>query len=66
MAQLPWNVMNKIRTKVRAVVGRDVVDIETFFAFTNSCQQITTHKKIDGHHFVFDCDGNLLDEHYDP
>lgn len=63
--QLPWNAMNKIRSKVREVVGRDVVDIETFFAFTNSCQQITTHRKIDGYHFVFDSDGNLIDKHCD-
>ena len=61
---VPWQAMNKIRSKVREVVGRDNVD-ESFFTYDRSTGQIVSNKKIDGYHFIFDTDGNLIKQHRD-
>jgi hypothetical protein len=60
---VPWQTMNKIRSKVREIVGRDIVDIETFFTLHRDTQEIVCNKKIDGHHFIFDINGDLIKDH---
>lgn len=85
MAQLPWNVMNKIRSNIRRVLGHkdysnysytrngkvvaegsfDTIVTEDFFTFDHDTQQIVCNTKIDGYHFIFDSDGNLIKHHRD-
>jgi hypothetical protein len=57
--------MNKIRKKVREVVGKENVD-ESFFTFDRDSGRIVSNRKIMGHHFIFDQDGELIKYHYDP
>jgi len=56
--------MTKIRAKVREIVGRANVD-ESFFTLHHDTNQIVSHQKIDGVHFIFDVDGNLIKYHRD-
>ena len=60
---VPWQVMNRIRSKVREIAGEDVD--ESFFTFDRSTNQIVSNKKIGGYHFIFDADGNLIKHHRD-
>ncbi|MCK5019100.1 MAG: hypothetical protein KAS32_18715 [Candidatus Peribacteraceae bacterium] len=63
MSQLS-QAMTKIRKKVREVVGHDNVD-ESFFTHDRDTNQIVSNSKIDGVHFIFDVDGNLIKSHRD-
>lgn len=60
---VPWQIMNKIRSKVREVVGQNVDD--NFFTYDRSSSQIVSNQKIGGYHFIFDSDGNLIKYHRD-
>ena len=54
--------LNKVHRKVRSVVG-DSVEIEDhFFTFDRSTQQIVTNREIGGWHFIFDLEGNEIEE----
>lgn len=55
-------VMNKIRSHVRRAVGDTVLD-ESFFTYDYDTQQIVSNQKIQGYHFIFDYDGNLIKHH---
>lgn len=55
---VPWQAMNRIRSKVRQIVGKDVDD--SFFTFDRSTNQIVSNEKIGGRHFIFDANGNLI------
>lgn len=63
MSQLS-QAMTKIRAKVREIVGRANVD-ESFFTHDRDSNQIVSNRKIDGVHFIFDIDGNLIETHRD-
>jgi hypothetical protein len=63
MSQLS-QAMTKIRKKVREIVGRDNVD-ESFFTHDRDTNQIVSNQKIDGVHFIFDGDGDLIKSHRD-
>jgi hypothetical protein len=59
----PWNVMNKIRSTLRGNLGRDIVDIDRFFTYDRQTKQIVSNQKINGWHFIFDGNGNLIKQH---
>lgn len=62
---VPWQAMNRIRSKVRDIV-RDSVDVDdSFFTYDYDTHQIVSNRKIGGHHFIFDSDGNLIEDHVD-
>jgi len=56
--------MNKIRSQIRAIVGNEVIE-ESFFTWDRDTQQIVSNRKIDGWHFIFDYQGNLIKKHQD-
>lgn len=56
--------MNKIRSKLRSIVGNEVVE-DNFFTWDRDTQQIVSNKKISGYHFIFDYDGNIIKQHTD-
>lgn len=54
--------MKKIRSKIRRVVGDDVELEDHFFTFDRQTQQIVTNRVIGGWHFIFDLEGNEIEE----
>jgi len=56
--------MNKIRSKIRDIVGNEIVE-ERFFTWDRDTQQIVSNQKIGGRHFIFDYEGNLIKTHDD-
>lgn len=55
--------MNKIRSKVRDIVGEEVD--ESFFTFDYDSGEIVSNQKIGGYHFIFNSDGELIKQHQD-
>lgn len=75
---VPWKIMTKIRKKVYDITqgigdiwynsdtGEPVGTLdERFFTFDRDTQQIVSNGKINGYHFIFDLDGNLIKYHKD-
>jgi|GEM_PF-1610851 len=62
---VPWQAMNRIRSKVRQIVRDEVTVDDSFFTFDHDTNHIVSNRKIDGHHFIFDADGNLIEDHPD-
>lgn len=60
---VPWQVMNRIRAKVRKIVREDVD--ESFFTYDRGSGEIVSNQKIGGYHFIFDAEGNLIKQHQD-
>lgn len=60
---VPWQIMNKIRSKVRDIVGEEVD--ESFFTFDYDSGEIVSNQKIGGYHFIFNSDGELIKQHQD-
>ena len=56
--------LNRVRSKIRKVVG-DVADKDTFFTFDRDSKNIVTNQKIDGYHYIFNLDGDLIKKHRD-
>lgn len=58
---IPHQVLNKIRHKIRGVVGNQVEIEDYFFSFDRDTGQIVSNRKIGGWHFIFDLEGNELE-----
>ncbi len=63
MASVPWQIMNNTRSKIRKIIGSAVED--NFFTYDYDTKQIVSNQKIDGYHYIFDGDGNLIKKHRD-
>jgi len=63
MVSVPWQIMNNARKKIRKIIP-DAVD-DNFFTYDYDTKQIVSNKKIYGHHYIFDSDGNLIKKHKD-
>lgn len=57
--------LNKVRSKIRRVVGDNIQLEDYFFTFDRDSQRIVTNRKIGGWHFIFNLEGDLIKQHQD-
>ena len=57
--------LNKIRSRVRRVVGDGIRIDDAFFTFDRDSGRVVTNRKIDGYHFIFNLEGELIKQHRD-
>ncbi len=62
---LPHQTLNRIRSKIRSILGENTKIEESFFTYDRDTKQIVSNKKIENWHFIFDLDGNLIKQHQD-
>jgi len=62
---VPWQTMNKIRSKLREILGEEIIDAETFFTYNRDSDEIVSNRKINGYHFIFNSEGTLIKYHRD-
>lgn len=55
--------LGKVRKKIRGILGDSVQLEDYFFTFDRDTQSIVTNRKIDGYHFIFNLDGDLIKQH---
>lgn len=76
---VPWKIMTRIRSKLVHELGWEVGDIidftdgevavlddqfvDRFFTFDRDTQQIVANVNLNGWHFIFDQDGNMIKKH---